>query len=343
MSVKSSEESYKLAKAIFQDISDDFYNIENNRDSYDDYTIDEILSNIKKLNRYVNKISISELRSVYEDRTINIIENNIETFLQSSYYIQKHINKIQTYDKISKEAPKLLKNVDWENIASNFEDAVSKFSRFLSEPDNYNKYKTVINNIINGTVKKKNFTEFFNMISNKLFKPKNIISKRKYPTPPEMWSDEDQKEWKKQIAQRKKGGIPDKIADFDVLGEGFISLKKYNQVNEIEMTASDGGYYSKLENDIIISQEDANFINQTIEEFKKDIINDETPILVDNTDKGEINLKIINDLQKNWYIKFENDNEEGDDYFWLSPNQNIQDVNDALDNAWQLFYDKIKK
>lgn len=68
--------------------------------------------------------------------------------------------------------------------------------------------------------------------------------------------------------------------------------------------ASDGGYYT-VDRDIIVSKENANFINNAIDQFKKEIRN-----------------------------------EEGNDYFWLT-NQNFEDLNDALDLAWQLFYDKI--
>lgn len=108
--------------------------------------------------------------------------------------------------------------------------------------------------------------------------------------------------------------------------------------------ASDGGYYTKPENSITASKEDADFINQTIEYFKQDIQNPETVIRVDKSERGQINFKIIQDLQKNWNVKFENDTEDvGIDLFWLAPNQNIQDVNDGLENAWQLFYDRIQK
>lgn len=108
--------------------------------------------------------------------------------------------------------------------------------------------------------------------------------------------------------------------------------------------ASDGGYYTKPENSIIVSKEDAKFINNTIEEFKRDIQDPETVIRVDKSERGQINWKIIQDLQKNWGIKFENDNEDvGVDLFWLASNQNINDLNDGLENAWQLFYDRIQK
>jgi hypothetical protein len=126
----------------------------------------------------------------------------------------------------------------------------------------------------------------------------------------------------------------------------LIDQVKYfvnSQINEGEGVASDGGYYSKPEHSIVISQEDANFINQTIEEFKRDILNPETPILINNSEKGKINMKIINDLRKNWHVDFENDSEEDKDYFWLSRNQSVENINDGLENAWQLFYDKIKR
>ncbi len=108
--------------------------------------------------------------------------------------------------------------------------------------------------------------------------------------------------------------------------------------------ASDGGYYTKPNNSVIVSKEDANFINKTIDEFKQDIQDQETVIRVDNSKGGQINWKIIQDLQKNWGVKFENDTEDvGINLFWLAPNQNIQDAIDGLEYAWQLFYDKIEK
>lgn len=106
-----------------------------------------------------------------------------------------------------------------------------------------------------------------------------------------------------------------------------------------EAVASDGGYYSKPENYIYVSKKEADFIDSVIEQFKKDIQNPETPILVDSSEKGKINMKIIDDLKKNWNINFEYDNENGQDYFWLTPNQNLSQV---LDNLQYIdIYDKI--
>ena len=113
------------------------------------------------------------------------------------------------------------------------------------------------------------------------------------------------------------------------------------QVINEELVASDGGYYSSNEDGIIVSREEANFINKTIEKFKKDILSLENGIVVNNTPIGKINSTIINDMKRE-YIKFEYENDEGTDFYYLAPNQNMEDVIFALENAWQLFYDGIK-
>ena len=113
------------------------------------------------------------------------------------------------------------------------------------------------------------------------------------------------------------------------------------QVINEEILGSDGGYYSNNEDRIIVSREEANFINKTIEEFKKDILSLENGIVVNNTPIGKINSTIINDMKQN-HIKFEYENDEGTDFYYLAPNQNMEDVIFVLENAWQLFYDRIK-
>ena len=115
-------------------------------------------------------------------------------------------------------------------------------------------------------------------------------------------------------------------------------------ITEIEAVASDGGYYNKPEHKITVSQEEADRINQAIEYFKQDMQDPELPMVkVDGSEKGQINWRIIQDLQKNWGVKFESDNEEGIvDYFYLSPDQDMQNVMDGLEDANELFYDKIE-
>lgn len=114
-------------------------------------------------------------------------------------------------------------------------------------------------------------------------------------------------------------------------------------ITEIEAVASDGGYYNKPEYGVTVSQQEADRINQAIEYFKQDIQDPELPMVkVDKSEQGQINWKIIQDLQKNWNVKFEYDSDEGVDLVYLAPDQDMQNVMDGLEHADQLFYDRVK-
>jgi len=54
--------------------------------------------------------------------------------------------------------------------------------------------------------------------------------KYRHPLPPEMWPDEERKEWEEQIKKRREGGTEDTREEFDILGESFISLSEYKKI-----------------------------------------------------------------------------------------------------------------
>lgn len=129
-----------------------------------------------------------------------------------------------------------------------------------------------------------------------------------------------------------------------ILSEEFKRMQKLAGINEGEGVASDGGYYTKPERGIVVSRKEADRINQAIEHFKQDIQDPKVEIIMVNprTEQGQMNWKIIQDLQKNWNVKFENDNEEGISYFKLTPGEeNMRNALDGLEHADQLFYDEI--
>lgn len=148
--------------------------------------------------------------------------------------------------------------------------------------------------------------------------------------------------WRRKYGADYNKMISPELKEFG-LNEQSFRKKHYNMSEELKV-ASDGGYYNAPDRSIIVSKETADFINKTIKEFKSNIKDENGSIMVDKTEKGQINLKIIKDLKKNWGINFEYDTEGGGvSFYWLSPNQNMDNLNDGLEYAWQLFYDKIKK
>lgn len=244
MSLRSSEENYKIAKSLYQDITDDFFEIENNPDSHDDsYLIDQTLDDIKKLNRHIRRINIEDLDEGYDDRVLEIIAANVDSFKEASYFIERALISMKLFDKLHPVLEDYMKDVNWKIIADDLDKAVIKFGRFLTNEENFSQYKSMVWNIIKGTMKKKKFKEIFNLLSKRLYKPrKEVKTNKQNPLPPQMWSKEEKEKWEEQIENRKKQAVKDKKIEFDDLGERFISLEDYKKLNE---------YSNKEANDLI--------------------------------------------------------------------------------------------
>ena len=231
MSIASSENNYKIAKALYQEISDDFYDVENNASDEDDsYLIDTTLDNVKRLNRHINRINIEELEDQYDEKVIDIIDDNVDTFKEASYFIERALMSMKLFDKVHPVLDQYISKVRWQEIADDEQSAIKKLGRFLTSEDNYESYRTIINNIVKGTMKRKAFNDFFNSISNRIAKPKVKKQKQRNPLPPEMWPEKERKEHEKQMEKMRKAGVPDEKAEFDQF-EGFISFGKYKKLH----------------------------------------------------------------------------------------------------------------
>jgi len=234
MSVATSEENYKLSKSLYQEISDDFYAIENENSGDDTFLIDQTLEKIKKLNRYINRINIDELEDIYDTGVIEILENNVDTFREASYYIERALMSMKLFDKIHPVLKQYLAKVDWNIIGNDINEAVLKLGRFLTHEDNYNDYRNIINNIVKGSMSKRVFSNLFNTISARIAKPKpkETGPKQRNPLPPKMWDDKDREEWEKMIAKRKEEASKIKDEKFKTINfEGFIPLSLYKKIN----------------------------------------------------------------------------------------------------------------
>ncbi|HUW44228.1 MAG TPA: hypothetical protein VMW50_00380 [Dehalococcoidia bacterium] len=235
MSASRSEQNYKLAKSTFENIRDDFYEIENSKHADEGFMIDQTLEDLKVLNRYLGRINSDELLDSYDFDTVDTVEKNVSHMREASYFIERSIMSMKLYDKVHPVLDQYMKSVEWKGIADTEDEAISKFGRFLTNEDNYANYKTIILNIVKGTMKKKAFEDLFNSVSSRMAKPKVKRKPYRNPLPPEMWPEKEKKEWKEQLDKRKKAGVADKKAEFDVFGESFVSLKKYkNQLNELQ-------------------------------------------------------------------------------------------------------------
>jgi len=197
--------------------------------------IDQTLDDIKKLNRHVSRINIEDLEEEYSESTIEIIEDNIDTFKEASYFIEKALVSMKLFNKIHPVLEPYLKRVDWKKIADSMDEAITKFGRFLTNERNYVQYKTIIWNIVKGTMQKRSFDNFFNTIAGRISRPVNTNKeKQRDALPPEMWDEKEQEKWQKMKDKRKKEAIDSEKTDKfrEVNFENFIPLKDYKKLYE---------------------------------------------------------------------------------------------------------------
>lgn len=233
MSIARSERNYKEAKTIFQDVKDDFYQIENSEISDEGYMMDQTLADVKKVIGLLGRIDVDSLLDKYDFDTVDVIEKNVQKMREGSYFIEKSLMSMKLFDELRPLIGQYMKNVDWNSIANSQDGAETKFVNYLTSKDNYDKYKTIVNNIIKGTMKKKAFADLFDSIKNRIAKPKQKTTAYKHPIPPEMYPEKQRKEWEMEKERAKidakKYEKPEGAEEFDIMGESFVSLNKYNK------------------------------------------------------------------------------------------------------------------
>jgi hypothetical protein len=237
MSATRSIQNYKLAKTLYQDIKDDFYAIENAGNVDDGYMIDQTIEDIKKLNRHLGRIDTDILLDKYDFTTVDKVEKNIEKMKEAGYFIEKTLMGMRLYDELRPVIGEYVRDVGWEAIAKTQEEAEQKLANYLTSRDNYDKYKTIVNNIVKGSMKKKYFSDLFNSLKSRLPKTKTTKkSKAGHPVPPEMFSKEGKEQWEKEKERAKKAALKhaedETPKEFDVMGESFVSLNKYKKYSD---------------------------------------------------------------------------------------------------------------
>ena len=236
MSVRISEENYKMAKSLYLEVSDDFYEIENNDEKDDSYKINQILEKIKKLNRHISRINLDDLEDAYNSNTLDIISDNVGTSDEGSYFIERALVSMKLFDNLHPVLNQYMKKIDYGIIGKDLDDAVLKFGRFLTHEDNYEQYKSVANSILKGSMSEKLFAKYFKTISYRMPKRKRNVKQKnqRHPLPPEMWPDKERKDWYDMIKKRREEASEENEKDkYNVINfEGFVPLKKYKKIFE---------------------------------------------------------------------------------------------------------------
>lgn len=232
MAIATTEKNYRLAKSLFKEVSEDFYDIENAEHPNEDYLIDKSLDNIKRLNSYLSRINTDDVLDNYSSKVYATIEKNVNFMKEGAYFMEKSLMSMKLYDELIPVLGKYMANVNWESISDSIENATSKFARYLTSRDNHDKYLNIITNIVRGTLKEKAFDNLFTSVYDRIKKPKKKKTKYIHPNPPEMYKDKG-KTFKDQLEKRKKAAIDDDNSkEFDKLGESFLALNKYKNTRK---------------------------------------------------------------------------------------------------------------
>jgi hypothetical protein len=193
------------------------------------------LDDIKRLFRHINRVNVEDLEDNYDEKTIEVLDNNIDTFKEAAYFIERALMSMKLFDKVHPVLDEYIRKVDWNRIADNQDDAIMKFGRFLTNENNYESYRTIISNIVKGTMNKKAFAKLFDQVSQRILKPKPAnTSKQRNGLPPQMWPEKEQEEWQKMKDKHKKEAEDAREddqfqkVDFD---ESFMTLKDYKKLN----------------------------------------------------------------------------------------------------------------
>ena len=171
MGLQATEQAYDIAKSLYLSIRDDFHTIENEEPDNEEYLMDNTLENIGKMNRAINKINLEDFEDAYPDNAKNLI-SNVDGFKEAGYYIERSISAMKFFDKLNPVLPQYLKNVEWKKIGKDILEASKKLGNYLTEDDNYKQYRTIIQNIIKGTLTKNAFKNLFDKIAERLPAPK---------------------------------------------------------------------------------------------------------------------------------------------------------------------------
>lgn len=235
MSLKSSEDNYKLAKKIYTAVSEAFYSIENEDVDDEDYLIDQTLDHVKHLNRIIGKISLDDLAEEYSVEKMEVLENNVDVFNEAAYFIERSLTSMQLFNKLNPVLGPYMKRVDWRKMGESEEMAAKKFGAYLTDEKNYPDFKNLIQNIIKGTISAKAFEKLFDNVASRTPSKKRAPIRKQTLNPPEMWSEEDQDKWNEQKAQNRMAAMrnsSDEKAKSFGFSENFIALNDYNKLLE---------------------------------------------------------------------------------------------------------------
>lgn len=117
------------------------------------------------------------------------------------------------------------------------------------------------------------------------------------------------------------------------------NINEVLQQNEELAVASDGGYYDKPEHQVVVSREEAQNIKQITDSMFNELFSGEGVTKVDVNDN--LKQEIINKLKESG-IKIDYDDEEGQYFYWMSKDEDLELAKDEFKLIVSNLYNKVQ-
>lgn len=168
MSLRSTVESYKQSKYLYNSISDIFDEFEDGKVSevQSDTIISRTLEDINRLNNTLSKVRIQDLEQTYDKDTIEDVEHNVDFYYEAADYIEKYLLGKKYYNSLLSSISTYVKKLspspsDYDRYANTESELSKKFTAMLLHPNNINQFLNIIKRMSIGTMSANEFKKIF--------------------------------------------------------------------------------------------------------------------------------------------------------------------------------------
>lgn len=188
MSLKSTIENYKKAKGIYKEIDDKFYDLQQGTLEDSEFNLNQILNRLNDFKKVLKYIQPEDLNGKYQEKTIEAVKTNTETFNEALYYWQRFF--LGARYALNLKEPILFKYLPGLNLephelekwGKTTKDVARKLIAALTHPENILEYEKPIKRMILGTMLQREFDRIFDLVKHKMIQSpkKKFVSLDQY-------------------------------------------------------------------------------------------------------------------------------------------------------------------
>jgi len=178
MSLKTTVDNYKKAKAIYKAVDDQWYDMEQKGENITEFDINQLLNRLKDLKRHIRYVEIADLEGAHSQETIDAVKHNTELmqdalyFWERSFSGQKLASDLQdaVFQKYLPDANVPEKDLD--TFGGNMKELGKRFIAAITHRDNVKEYERAIKRMNLGTMSQREFDKIYAVLKHKMIPAK---------------------------------------------------------------------------------------------------------------------------------------------------------------------------